>query len=215
MHWQGLWWQVIFQMRPIVIQPPLFWLYDVIIIWCMCYQLCHQKLPKCQHITFSRLWTFSNVHYCSTSYYLPLESKVNMLIFISRIGTIYPNVSSDFDIADCPSFWRNRTVKINLMNLKDGDYPKNLKITAFIAIGLDLFVGICFTVLVLRYIPKKEEYQTSSGFGKFRFILTKFILLFAMPLIDTCTSEKKLFSIFCVQVEPFNGLQRSVFNYKT
>ena len=112
-----------------------------------------------------------------------------MIILMLRIGTIYPNVSSDFDIADCPAFWRNRTVKINLMNLKDGDYPKNLKKTAFIAIGLDLFVGIGLTVLIFRYILKKVEEE--SGFGKFRFILTKFILLFAMPLIDTCTGEKK------------------------
>ena len=74
------------------------------------------------------LWLYDVImHAWRMSHEASFTSRVNMIILMLRIGTIYPNVSSDFDIADCPAFWRNRTVKINLMNLKDGDYPKNLK----------------------------------------------------------------------------------------
>ena len=96
---------------------------------------------------------------------------------MSRIGTIYPNISSDFDIADCPEFWRNRTIQINLMNLKDGDYPKNIEKSAFVAIGLDLFIVIGFAVRVLLDLKKTEAvkgrdelgpFKLCRGFGKFK-----------------------------------------------
>ena len=125
-----------------------------------------------------------------------------------RIGKFYPNVSSDFDMADCPEFWRNRSIEINLMNLKDEGYLKNLKISAFIAIGLDLIAGISSFVIVWKFTKMRELYNKSTdelgpwslfgqslgpfspftGFGKFKFILTN-IILFAMPLIDTCTGK--------------------------
>ena len=124
-----------------------------------------------------------------------------------RIGKFYPNVSSDFDMADCPAFWRNRSIEINLMNLEDEGYLKNLKISAFIAISFDLIVGIGSGVLVWKF-SMQEVYKKCSdklgpwslfgrslgpfspftGFGKVKFIITK-IILFAMPLIDTCTGK--------------------------
>ena len=120
-------------------------------------------------------------------------------IFFFRIGKFYPNVSSDFDMADCPEFWRNRSIEINLMNLKDEGYLKNLQISAFIAISFDLIVGITAGVLVWHNSGMKETYENSEnklgpfelfrGFGKFKFILTKIILGFGMPLIDTCTGK--------------------------
>ena len=116
-----------------------------------------------------------------------------------RIGIFYPNVSSDFDMADCPPFWRSRKIEINSMNLKDQGYMKNLQISAFIAIGFDFIVGITTGVLVWRYSDMKEIYKNSEdklgpfelfpGFGKFKFILTKIILGLGMPLFDTCTGK--------------------------
>ena len=119
-------------------------------------------------------------------------------------------------MADCPEFWRNRSIKINLMNLKDEGYLKNLKISAFIAIGFDLIVGISSIVLVWKFSMREAysflcersnfnsyddklgpwllfglslgPFSPFTGFGKFKFILTK-IILFAMPLIDTCTGK--------------------------
>ena len=134
-----------------------------------------------------------------------VDDKLSLTILMSRIGTIYPNISSDFDMADCPEFWRNRTIQINLMNLKDGDYPKNIKKSAFIAIGLDLFIVIGFAVRVLLDLKKTEAvigrdelgpFKVCRGFGKFKLFLTKFIFLFEIPLIDTCTGEKKCFHNF-------------------
>ena len=111
-------------------------------------------------------------------------------IIMSRIGKFYPNITSDFDMADCPPFWRNRSIKINQMNLKDQGYLKNLKISSFIAIGLDLIVGVSSGVLIWRYSDMKKVYKRTLGFGKFKFILTTIIFGFGMPLFDTCTGKR-------------------------
>ena len=65
-------------------------------------------------------------------------------------------------MADCPEFWRNRSIKINLMNLKDEGYLKNLKISAFIALGFDLIVGIGSAVLVWKYSDMRMLYNKCS-----------------------------------------------------
>ena len=126
-----------------------------------------------------------------------------------RIGIFYPKVSSDFDMADCPPFWRSRKIEINSMNLKDQGYMKNLQISAFIAIGFDFIVGIGSFVLVWKFSNMRKLYNKSTdelgpwslfgrslgpfspftGFGKFKFILTKIILGLGMPLFDTCTGK--------------------------
>ena len=82
-------------------------------------------------------------------------------------------------MANCPTFWRNRTIKINLMNLKD----ENLQTSAFIAIGLDLFVGIGFVLICCCTLINMEE--------SFKIILTRVIFVIAIPLIDTCTGKGK------------------------
>ena len=57
-----------------------------------------------------------------------------------RVGLFYPNVTSDFDMADCPQFWQNRKIEINLLNMKDEEYMNNIQVSAYIAIGMDLLV---------------------------------------------------------------------------
>ena len=86
------------------------------------------------------------------------------------------------------------------MNLKEeGDF-KNLQTSAFIAIGLDLFVGIGFVVICCLTVIKSkrnlEECEDELGpfklrFGYFKIILTINIFIMAMPLIDTCTGNSK------------------------
>ena len=73
-------------------------------------------------------------------------------MFMFRIGKgdgkFYPNVTSDFDMADCPPFWQTRKIEINLLNMKDEEYMDNIQMSAYIAIALDLLVGIGSFLLV-------------------------------------------------------------------
>ena len=121
-------------------------------------------------------------------------------------GKFYPNVSSDFDMSECPAFWRNRKVKINLLNMKDEEYMKNIQVSAYIAIALDLLVGIssfmliwCTTGLRTMWSNSKDQlgpFKMCRGFGKLRFFISKIFLGFGMPLVDTATGKRKLFEKF-------------------
>ena len=120
-----------------------------------------------------------------------------------RIGKFYPNLTSDFDMAQCPEFWRLHKIKINLLNMKDEGYMDNIQISAYVAIGLDLFVGIGSFLVVWRFSEMRLVYIYSEdkcgpfylfvGFGKMKFILFKIILAFGMPLVDTIMGKCKLF----------------------
>ena len=120
-----------------------------------------------------------------------------------RIGKFYPNLTSDFVMAECPEFWRSKKIKINLLNMKDEDYIDNMQISAYVAIGLDLLVGIGSFLVVWRFSQLRLVYRRSHdkcgpfelfvGFGKMKFILFKIILAFGMPLADTITGKGKLF----------------------
>ena len=130
-----------------------------------------------------------------------------------RIGTFYPDLDSDFVMADCPEFWHSHKIKINLLNMEDERYMENIQISAYVAIGLDLLVGISSIVIVLCFSKMRFVYGDSSdelgpwslfgcsvgpfkpfdGFGKMKFILLKIILAFGLPLSDTVLGMGKLF----------------------
>ena len=120
-----------------------------------------------------------------------------------RIGKFYPNLTSDFDMAQCPEYWRSRKIKINLLNMKDEDYMDNMQISAYVAIGLDLLVGIISFLIVwgcsrMRWVyeDSKDEcgpFKLFRGFGRLKFILFKVVLAFGMPLVDTIMGKGKLF----------------------
>ena len=106
-------------------------------------------------------------------------------------------------MADCPPFWQNRKIEINLMNMKDGEPSNdNIQMKAFIAIGLDLLVGIGSCIYLwrktgLRTIWKNSEdklgpFKMFRGFGKFRFFITKILIGFGMPFVDTALGKRKL-----------------------
>ena len=80
-----------------------------------------------------------------------------------RIGKFYPNLTSDFDMAKCPEFWRSNKIKINLLNMKDEGYMDNIQISAYVAIGLDLLVGIGSFVIVWRFSEMREVYENSKN----------------------------------------------------
>ena len=122
-------------------------------------------------------------------------------IFIFRIGLFYPNLTSDFDMADCPQFWQSRKIEINLLNMKDEGYMDNIRISAFIAIALDLLVGIGSFIIIWRFTNLRTIWSNSedklgplkmcSGFGKFKFFITKIVIGFGMPLVNTALGKRK------------------------
>ena len=129
-----------------------------------------------------------------------------------RIGLFYPNVTSDFDMADCPRFWQTRKIEINLLNMKDEEYMDNIQMTAFIAIGMDIVVGIGSIIFIWRttnlitiWSKSKDEvgpwslfgcnigpFKLCRGFGKLN-VFMNILFVFGMPLIDTTSGKTKLF----------------------
>ena len=118
-------------------------------------------------------------------------------------GKFYPDVTSDFDMADCPPFWQNQKIEINLLNMKDEEYMDNIQQSAFIAIGIDLLVGIGSFINIWRTTGLRTMWSNSKdrlgplklcrGFGKFKFFITKILLGFGMPLVNTVLGKRKLF----------------------
>ena len=129
-----------------------------------------------------------------------------------RVGLFYPNVTSDFDMADCPQFWQNRKIEINLLNMKDEEYMDNIQVSAYIAIGMDLLVGIGSIIFIWNcsYMPNafrnsKDEvgpwslfgctigpFTPFARFGRFKFFITKILLGFGLPLVDTALGKNKI-----------------------
>ena len=95
------------------------------------------------------------------------------------------------------------------MNLKNADYMDNIQVAAYIAIGLDLFVGILSLVLNWRYALKDHfknskdtlgpykmfcgfklgPFQMCRGFGKAKFLVFTIIIGFGKPLTDTISGK--------------------------
>ena len=87
------------------------------------------------------------------------------------------------------------------MNLKNADYMNNIQVAAYIAIGLDLIIGILSFVLNWCLGDLKYHYNTSedtlgpfqmfSGFGRSKFLVFTIIIGFGMPLTDTISGKLK------------------------
>ena len=109
-------------------------------------------------------------------------------------------------MADCPPFWQTRKIEINLLNMKDEEYMDNIQLSAYIAIALDLLFGIGLFVVIWRTTSLRTMWSNSEdklgplkmcrGFGKFKFFVTKILLGFGMPLVDTALGKRKLFAKF-------------------
>ena len=116
-------------------------------------------------------------------------------------------------MADCPRFWQTRKIEINLLNMKDEEYMDNIQVSAYIAIALDLLVGIGSFIIIWRitglptiWNKSKDEVGPWSlfcctigqftpfvGFGKSKFFITKILYAFGMPLVNTALGKRKLF----------------------
>ena len=106
-------------------------------------------------------------------------------------------------MANCPQFWQTRKIEINLLNMKDEEYMDNIRMTAFIAIGMDIAVGIGSFIYIWRTTGLPTMLSNSRGFAKFKFLIMKIVLGFGMPLADTASGKRKLFENFIVQLESF------------
>ena len=74
------------------------------------------------------------------------------LYILFRIGDYYPELKSDFDqTADCPVFWRDKKIKINLLNMTNEDYIDNIQLLAYVGLGINVLVSIACFVIVWRY----------------------------------------------------------------
>ena len=142
-----------------------------------------------------------------------------------RIGEFYPDLTPDFSFDDCPQFWQNNKIKINVLNMGNEDYMKNIQVSSYIGIALDVIVEIVVFYYVWRgkwyyieggmrgvYRNSKDElgpwllcgrrygpFRPFRGFGKFKFILIKIILGFGLSFADTITGEIRTFYFFHLQ----------------
>ena len=95
--------------------------------------------------------------------------------------------------------------------MQEEGYVENIKTSAYVAIGLDAFVGIALFILIWKrtnfqavLMKAKDEYgpwsicgcpvgqiRCITGFGKVRFIVMTIIIGFGLPLLDTISGEFK------------------------
>ena len=115
-------------------------------------------------------------------------------------------------MADCPEFWKFTKIQINVLNMGEEDYMDNIEISAYIAVGLDILVGIGSFLIVWKssymrvYYNKSEDklgpwkllgctvgpFSSFVGFGKAKFVLLKIVLAFGVPALDTIMGKDKL-----------------------
>ena len=118
-------------------------------------------------------------------------------------------------MADCPIFWKSTKIKINEFNMGEEDYMDNIQISAYIAVVLDILVGIGGFLIVWKYSKMRSVYNNRRlvndelgpwslfgctvgpfspfvGFGKVKFVLLKIILAFGVPALDTIMGKDKL-----------------------
>ena len=130
------------------------------------------------------------------------ENNTCITKFIFRIGNFYPLLDSNFSYDACPVFWKDKKIKINLLNFQNASYISDIEVTAFIGIGIDVVASVIIFCLVWRYSNMRVVYNNNNGgfgpwsifgrtvgpffshFGKTRFIL-KIIFTFGSPLMDS------------------------------
>ena len=87
-----------------------------------------------------------------------------------------------------------------MLNMKDEGYMDNIRMSAFIAIALDLLVGIGSFINIWRttgliYMWSNSEdrlgpLKLCRGFGKLKFFITKIVIGFGMPLVNTALGKR-------------------------
>ena len=62
-------------------------------------------------------------------------------------------------MADCPKFWKSTKIQINVLNMGEEDYMDNIEISAYIAVGLDILVGIGGFLIVWKSSEMRLVYN--------------------------------------------------------
>ena len=123
-----------------------------------------------------------------------------------RIGEFYPNLSPDFSYDNCPQFWQDHKIQIDVLNMGNENYMKNIQVSAYVGIALDVIVEIFMFYHIwqggMRYVYRLSEdeigpwalfgrsygpFKPFAGFGKMKFILTKIIFGVGLSFADTIT----------------------------
>ena len=117
-----------------------------------------------------------------------------------RIGDFYPPLENFDPQLDCPPFWHRTKVSIKLLNMRSRNYLNDIKLLAFVGIGIDFIVFITCLIFLWYYtcMPKIYEarkdklgpFKCFKGFGKVKFIVTEIILNFGLHLTDSITGKK-------------------------
>ena len=119
--------------------------------------------------------------------------------FDFRIGDFYPPLKTDFNqTRDCPIFWRDKKIKINLLNMANEDYIDNIQLLAYVGLGINILVSIACFVLIWRFSRISTAYKQENGplfeicgrkilpgYAKIKFAFFKIILVFVWPLVDS------------------------------
>ena len=157
-----------------------------------------------------------------------LKIKIQKRFFINnfRIGVLYPNLTADFRENDCPIFWQSKKIEIKLRNIENDYYLKNIQISAYIAIVIDVLVGIVSLIINWRFSDFKTIYRNirtdevglcnwtlplvklilaflnSTGLRKMKFIFT-IILVFVTPMINTIFGMLKITRLKHFNIQKF------------
>ena len=120
-----------------------------------------------------------------------------------RIGEFYPDLTPDFSYDDCPEFWQNNKININVLNMGNEDYMKNIQISSYVGITLAVIVEIVAFYYTWRgasyydedndlmvYGGMRTVFKNKSLCGKIKFIFIKIIIGFGLSFADTITGKK-------------------------
>ena len=99
------------------------------------------------------------------------------------MGIFYPDSNETFDsFHDCPSFWRDKKIKINPMNFTSEEYMNNIQISAYVGMALNV------AVVVAYFISFKKIIQEQTGRDRLKFF-AKIGYAFFLPLVDSITGD--------------------------
>ena len=112
------------------------------------------------------------------------------------MGIFYPDSNETFDpFHDCPSFWRDKKIKINPMNFTSEEYMNNIQIAAYVGLAFNVAVVVAYFISFTYF---KRIIVGETWCDKLKFF-AKIAYGFFWPLIDSITGDlvvKYAFDVF-------------------
>ena len=99
------------------------------------------------------------------------------------MGIFYPDSNATFDpFHDCPSFWRDKKIKINPMNVTSEEYMSNIQTAAYIGMALNA------AVIVAYLVSFKGIIKNESGCDRLK-LITKIVYGFFWSFTDSISGN--------------------------